>query len=338
MCHWLDQQSVIVRAPAKLNFHLEVLGRRSDGFHDLETVMVKLDLHDTLLFRLADERTSDLRSDGDETRIVFRCRCVSPFFQSHLLRLPPIPTDDSNLVVRAARLISNAFICSKGTPPPAVEIDLIKRIPVEAGLGGGSSDAAATLVGLNTLWGLSMPPEELEVLAAELGSDVPFFINTHTAAICRGRGEQITPIPIRGNFPILLAQPGSGLSTPAVFKKWSEDHTEGTSRAVEPIQQALADGNGFSVSHLLFNALQAPAERLNSQLLQITSLFRKLPIPGTLMTGSGSCCFGICHSFRQAASLSPLLNAARNARVCVTSLHHKRMHHGYHRSSYQVNG
>ncbi|MAT14978.1 MAG: 4-(cytidine 5'-diphospho)-2-C-methyl-D-erythritol kinase [Planctomyces sp.] len=333
MCHWLDQQSVIVRAPAKLNFHLEVLGRRSDGFHDLETVMVKLALHDTLLMR-----TLDVRSAEGKTRIDFRCRYASPFFQSNPARPAPIPDDESNLVVRAARLLAETFTCSRGTSPPGTEITLIKRIPVEAGMGGGSSDAAAALVGLNALWGLSLPTEKLEALAAELGSDVPFFINTHTAAICRGRGEQITPIPVRGNFSIILAQPGSGLSTPAVFRRWSEDHNTGTSRSVEPIQQALAEGKTSEVSHLLFNALQAPAERLNSQVSQITSLFRKLPLPGTLMTGSGSCCFGICHSFRQAASLSPRLAAARIARVCVTSLHHKRMHHGYHRSSYQVNG
>ncbi|MCA9042024.1 MAG: 4-(cytidine 5'-diphospho)-2-C-methyl-D-erythritol kinase [Planctomycetaceae bacterium] len=324
MCQWLDRQSVLLRAPAKLNLHLEVLGRRTDGFHDLETVMVKLDLHDTLLLRLGEAANSN---------IDFRCHYASPFFEVNSSSPPPIPTDSSNLVIKAARLLQTTTNSHRD-----IQIELTKRIPVQAGLGGGSSDAAATLVGLNELWGLNLSIPELEQLAAQLGSDVPFFINTHTAAICRGRGEQITPISVRGNFPLILAQPKTGLSTPAVFNKWSENYSKSSSRSVKPIQQALTEGKTSTVSRLLFNALQVPAEELNSQLMQLTSLFRKFPVPGTLMTGSGSCCFGICHSFRQAASLSPLLRAARIARVCVTSLHHKRMHHGYHRSSYQTNG
>ncbi|MEZ6048448.1 MAG: 4-(cytidine 5'-diphospho)-2-C-methyl-D-erythritol kinase [Planctomycetaceae bacterium] len=311
MFQWLDGQSVLMRAPAKLNLHLQVLGRRTDGFHDLETVMVKLALHDTL--RLSKLSSS---SSEDPSHINLSVLACAPFFQQAAGSLPLIPTDERNLVVRAARLLQFETGCTAGA-----DIELYKRIPVEAGLGGGSSDAAATLVGLNQLWGLSLSVTELETLAAKLGSDIPFFINTHTAALCRGRGELITPIPVRCNFPVLLAQPENGLSTPAVFKKWGEINAVSDQHSVGPILDALRLGKSATVSHLLSNALQSPAEHLSPQLLQLTSLLRKFNLPGFLMTGSGSCCFGLCHSFRQATSLSSHLRATRMARVSVSTLH-----------------
>ncbi|QDU81834.1 4-diphosphocytidyl-2-C-methyl-D-erythritol kinase [Polystyrenella longa] len=328
MCHWPDGQSILARAPAKLNLHLEVLGRRDDGFHDLETVMVKLDLHDTLQFR-----TINTDANVDESSIQLDCRYSSPFFQSDVSSPPPIPVDESNLIVKAARLLQQTTGVTQGA-----HIELVKRIPVQAGLGGGSSDAAATLVALNQLWGLNYSTAELSQLAAQLGSDVPFFIDSSTAAVCRGRGEIITPVTIRGNFPVILAQPGSGLSTPTVFKKWSELSSQKACRSVEPLLEAMSSGKTNSVARLLFNALQIPAEQLNAQLKQLISLFQKFALPGTLMTGSGSCCFGICQSFRQATSISSLLRTAPFSRVCVTTLHHNRMHHGYYRSTYQANG
>ena len=227
-----------------------------------------------------------------------------------------IPTDESNLVVKAARLLQSTSQTSLGA-----NLVLHKRIPIEAGMGGGSSDAAATLVGLNQLWSLGLSVYELEQLAAQLGSDIPFFINSHTAAICRGRGEQISSVPVRCNFPIVIVQPSTGLSTPKVFKEWSEKKPTGLPCSVTPLKNALAEGNHNATSSLLYNALQIPAARLNTQVLHLMNMFQKFSVNGSLMTGSGSACFGLCRSVRQATSLASRLRAARMGRVYVASFH-----------------
>ena len=162
--------SLAVHTPAKLNLSLEVLGRRPDGYHELETVMVSIGLYDTLLF------TEDR---AHETRL----RCHSVVTQSrHRSELSSGP---DNLIVQAAELLRQTTGCDRG-----VTIDLWKRIPMQAGLGGGSSDAAATLVGLNRFWQLGLSSSELHDLASQLGSDVNFFLDSPIAANARGVGNR----------------------------------------------------------------------------------------------------------------------------------------------------
>jgi len=163
-----DGAALRVDAPAKLNLFLEVLGRRDDGFHELETLMVTISLHDTL--RFTEEPTPAIR---------LRCHGRGGVDGA-------VPAGDDNLVVRAAKLLQEHSGTSRGAT-----IDLWKRIPLSAGLAGGSTDAAAALVALDRLWELGLAPEELLSLAAELGSDVAFFVRGVPAAICRGRGEEI---------------------------------------------------------------------------------------------------------------------------------------------------
>ena len=159
----MPNTSLTLNAYAKLNLTLEALGRREDGYHDIASIIQTVDLRDTLTLEPADE---------------FSLECDAPELDSH-----------ENLALRAAILLKASVGCDKGA-----RIAISKRIPVSAGLGGGSSDAAATLVGLNRLWGLGLSLGELTPLAARLGSDVPFFLRGGTAMVS-GRGERVRPLP-----------------------------------------------------------------------------------------------------------------------------------------------
>lgn len=183
--------TLTVQAPAKLNLTLDVLGRRPDGFHELESLMVTVGWFDTLTFAPADGFTLWVTgADG-------------------------VPTDESNLVTRAATAL--ATIADRSAD---AAICLHKRIPHEAGLGGGSSDAAAALLGLNELWGCGLSRDELSEVAATIGSDVPFFLCGSAAGVVRGRGERVEPIAAGPPRWALLAKPPVGLSTAAVFAAW----------------------------------------------------------------------------------------------------------------------
>lgn len=183
-----------VYAPAKINLSLEIKGRRADGFHDIETLIAPISLAD----RLTIERKG---SDGG---IRFSCND------------PSLPSGEENLVVRAARLFQKATRILAG-----IEITLEKKIPHSAGLGGGSSDAAATLVRLNSLFDTRLDQGALMRLADEIGSDVPFFI-VGSAAVCRGRGEIVEAANMPTRFHVLLVKPDFGVPTPGVYGRWKD--------------------------------------------------------------------------------------------------------------------
>ncbi|WP_216902846.1 4-(cytidine 5'-diphospho)-2-C-methyl-D-erythritol kinase [Synechococcus sp. CCY 9618] len=185
---------VTVRAPAKINLHLEVLGLRPDGFHELAMVMQSIDLSDTLVLRTTADAGIRLRSDSQE-----------------------LPTDGSNLIVKAAQRLRDRV----GLPELGMECTLHKRIPIGAGLAGGSSDGAAALVGLDALWGLGLGRERLHGLAAELGSDMPFCLEGGTQ-LCFGRGERLEPVPHAGaaqRAVLLLKHPAASVSTPWAYAR-----------------------------------------------------------------------------------------------------------------------
>ena len=165
-----------IRAPAKVNLFLEVLAKRPDGYHDIETLMVAVNIFDTLKFR--EDSSGDIRLACNR---------------------PELSTGPDNLVVRAAALLKRQTGCEKGA-----RIRLVKRIPLAAGLAGGSSDAAVTLIGLNRLWKLQLSPKQLMSLATELGSDVAFFFST-PAAWCTGRGERVTRLRLGKPLWFVLA-------------------------------------------------------------------------------------------------------------------------------------
>ncbi len=296
--------TVTVFAPAKLNLFLNVLGKREDGYHELETLMVSVGLYDTLTF-------SDRSTGGDSTgRVTLLCRDGGRPVRG----MPPrdLPgSGEDNLVVRAARLLQSATGTSRGA-----KIDLVKRIPLSAGLAGGSSDAAAALAGLNRLWDLRLSLPELSALAAKLGSDVPFFLCMAPAAICRGRGEVVEPLRLSSQFWFVIARPPSGLSTAEVYRHCRPSPI--ASSAAE-LAARLARGPLRAASDLFHNSLQEPAERLSADVTRLKTAFARQPFAGHMMSGSGTSYFGVCRSRRQAVQLASRLKAMRLGDVFAVS-------------------
>lgn len=269
--------TLTVAAPAKLNLSLRVTARRPDGFHELETVMVKINLADTLQF--------SPREDGTLTLDVVQ------LYPRSLGRID-VPVTADNLVLKAAELLRQETGCRQGAA-----ITLWKRIPAAAGLGGGSSDAALTLTSLNALWSLGLSGAELSTLAARLGSDIPFFVAEAAWALCTGRGECLEPLPIQACLPVVLAKPQSGLSTAAVYRGCvPQPDAAGSAELIA----ALRSGRIEAVARSLLNSLQAPAERLNPEVTALRRRFERLDVVGHQLTGSGSAYFGLCRDARQA--------------------------------------
>lgn len=268
-------ETLRVLAPAKINLALEILGRRPDGYHDLRTTMLSVRRYDELSF---------IPNAGEE--VLLRVLPSSPNFVD-------VPTDDRNLIIKAARLLQSKTGCRKG-----VAITLRKQIPSQAGLGGGSSDAAATLVGLNRFWKLGLSSSDLHPLAAQLGSDINFFIDSPVAAVCTGRGEQVEEVCLPSGIPIVLIKPSTGLSTGDVFREWS--------RPSPPSDNILKENEKVTWKGITFgfgNDLEAPARRLNPQIDRVLKTLKAESVPSA-MTGSGSACFAICRSTRQAQAIA----------------------------------
>ncbi len=246
-----------VAAPAKLNLFLHITGRRPDGYHLLQSVFMLIDWCDTLHF--------ELRSDGQITR-------------SDLLAgtAEPLPAED--LVVRAARALQSACGTSLG-----VHIGLEKRIPAQAGMGGGSSDAASCLLALQRLWGVRLPPAELQALALTLGADVPFFLCGGHAWV-EGVGEKITPLALPA-ARFVVVKPPSGLSTDAIFR--APGLTRDTETATIQGFAANANGHAYEFGH---NDLQPVAQALCPQVGQSLDWLSMQHLKGR-MTGSGSAVF-----------------------------------------------
>ncbi|NOG83947.1 MAG: 4-(cytidine 5'-diphospho)-2-C-methyl-D-erythritol kinase [Planctomycetes bacterium] len=260
---------VRICAPAKINLFLEVVRKREDGYHDLETVMQEIDLVDNLTFKETEEGVS---LDCDDKSI---------------------PCGEENLVCKAANLIIQECGIKKG-----VNISLKKNIPVGAGLGGGSSDAAATLKALNMLWRVGLTDEELMAFAAKLGSDVAFFIKGKTS-LCKGRGEIIYPIEVKNKLNYLLIFPHIRIDTITIYKNLKIGLTKNR-KDVSFFLDIIERGNAESVGKLLFNRLEEPVFSLYPNLLQLKSFLKQFDFCGLLVSGSGSSIVGLCSSREQA--------------------------------------
>jgi 4-diphosphocytidyl-2-C-methyl-D-erythritol kinase len=291
--------TVTVFAPAKLNLFLNVLGKREDGYHELESLMVSVGLYDTLTF-----------SDDSPGQVTLRCRDGGRPARGMPPRDLPESGED-NLVMRAARLLQTATGTRRGA-----KIDLVKRIPLSAGLAGGSSDAAAALAGLNRLWDLRLSLPELSALAARIGSDVPFFLCIAPAAICRGRGEVVEPLRLSSRFWFVIARPQSGLSTAEVYRHCRPSTT---ARSAGELALRLARGRLQAAAGLFHNSLQEPAERLSADVTRLKTAFARQPFAGHMMSGSGTSYFGLCRSRRQAVQLASRLKAMRLGDVFAVS-------------------
>lgn len=264
--------TVVVRAPAKVNLFLEVLGKRSDGYHEIATLMVAVSLYDTLEFK----------EDGAGA---IRLSCDSP----------DLSTGPDNLVCRAAELLRRHTGCDRGA-----HIRLRKRIPLAAGLAGGSSDAAATLAGLNRLWRLGQARDELAGLGAELGSDVPFFFAT-PAAWCTGRGERVEPLVLGRTLHFVLLCPPVGLATAEVYRNVTVAAEPETGAA---IRQAAIAGDVEEVGRRLHNRLQPAAERLCPAVAVGVARLAALKPAGQAMSGSGSSLFALGRDSSEARRLA----------------------------------
>lgn len=285
-----DAALVTVHAPAKINLFLEVRGRRADGFHEIETLMAGLSLGDTLVF-------AQKASDGVE----FECRwghgTVARFAAAAAESGSEldVPTGPDNLAWRAIELLRLRAGDSPAGQQRGAKVLLVKRIPAAAGLGGASSDAAAALVAANIGWELHWPHERLSALAAELGSDVPFFL-TSGAANCRGRGELIERVRLP-RMHVVVVRPPVGLSTPAVYRACQPAEKPSDST---PLVAALALGNVAGAARHLVNRLQAPAATLTPWIDRLQAEFSRVDCLGHQMSGSGSSYFGLCRSARHA--------------------------------------
>lgn len=276
-----------MRCPAKLNLYLRVVGRRADGYHELETVFQTIDLCDELAVR------------GVSGRVRLRCNSAEA------------PSDHSNLVVRAASLLRarpEAFV-SHGAV-----LTLSKAIPTGAGLGGGSSDAAAALVLLNRLWELGLTVDSLRWLAAELGSDVPFFLEGG-AAIGRGRGEVLEPLPDAPTRWFVLAKPPAGVATP-----WAYAHYRPVGRNGVGLTDFLAAWQSDEPAAIAAGLRNDLEPGVLAERPDIAALLEALLAAGAVnarMTGSGACVFGVCESEAQARSVAERLKASTDAWVAV---------------------
>lgn len=254
---------VYEKAPAKINLLLDVLRKRDDGYHEVEMIMTMVDLADRL-------EMSELPRD----QIVLSSQAGF------------IPLDEKNLAFQAARLLKERYGVKQG-----VYIHLDKHIPVAAGLAGGSSDAAATLRGLNRLWRLGLSENELESLGAELGSDVPFCIRGGTA-IARGRGERLESIDSPPPCWVVLAKPPINVSTAEVYGKFRV-HELKEHPSIAGMADAIARQSFPDVCARLGNALESVTLSRYPEVRQIKEVMTRLGADGVLMSGSGPTVFGL---------------------------------------------
>lgn len=271
---------ITIKAPAKINLFLDVFGERRDGYHNIKSLLLPIALFDTI--RL-------------EPRATNISAIISP-----VCRFKGIPwsfsmgNDDENLITRAAKLLKTWTGCRKGAA-----IFLTKRIPIGAGLGGGSADAAAVLTGLNRLWKTGLSKKQLMEIGARIGCDVPALI--HGGALCmQGRGENIKPINqlIKRDFWILLVYPGFAISTGDIYRRFNYYHKRNLPRPAASsnpsfnlVMSGLRLGSGHLVGKGLFNALQETVFCKYPLLEMIKNSLEKAGAEHVLLTGSGSTVF-----------------------------------------------
>lgn len=253
---------VLEKAPAKINLSLDVLRKREDGFHEVKMIMTTIDLAD---------RVELVELPVDEIRIISHNRFV--------------PDDQRNLAYQAARLLKDRYHIKRG-----VSISITKTIPVAAGLAGGSSDAAATLRGLNKLWKLGLTLDELARLGAKIGSDVSFCVYGGTA-LATGRGEVIQHIDPPPHCWVVLAKPTIGVSTADVYKSLSIQSIEHPD--VDGMVEALHRSDYNQICSLMGNVLESVTLRMHPEVANIKDQMKRFGADAVLMSGSGPTVFGL---------------------------------------------
>jgi 4-diphosphocytidyl-2-C-methyl-D-erythritol kinase len=255
-----------VLAPAKINLSLKILGQRNDGFHEVDTLIAPISLYDEIGIEKRPEKGIKFRCDD-----------------------PSVPQGSDNLVVRAAKTF---FETTK--IEPAVSIELKKKIPHSAGLGGGSSDAASVLLALEDRFETKLSREALAEMAEPLGSDVPFFL-FQSAAVCKGHGEMVMPVKLQRPFPILLLKPGFAVSTAWAYSRWQD------SREIPGIRYEAQEFAGQTFA----NDLERPVFEKFVFLAQLKMwLLSQSEVGAALMSGSGSTMFAVMREDADADSVA----------------------------------
>jgi 4-diphosphocytidyl-2-C-methyl-D-erythritol kinase len=278
-------------AHAKVNLCLRVLARRGDGYHDIDTILHAISLADEI----------EAVADGSgEVRVVVRAGAP----------VGALPAEEDDLVTRAARALA-----ARSPRPVGARVEVVKRIPVGAGLGGGSSDAAATLLALNELWGLRLGRAQLAEVASGLGSDVPFFLSGGSMR-ARGRGEVLSPVRVGARLWFVLGLATSPLLTREVYGRWSPR----TGRGGEPgLTSALAAGDPSAVGRALRNDLEEAAFALRPELPEAKRALLDAGALGALVSGSGPTLFGLARDEEHAAALAAAVAGAFDRTEIVAS-------------------
>lgn len=278
--------ALTVDCPAKVNLFLETHGVRPDGYHEIETVMQTITLYDRITLEPAPEITL-MCSD------------------------PELPAGRENLAYKAA-----ASVISESGVSGGVRIHLEKHIPAQSGLGGGSSNAAGVMAGLNILYGLNWPASRLAQIGAKIGSDVPFFIYGGTA-LCRGRGELIQPITIDYTIRYVLCCPLAGLSTAEVYKKIDDFGLTMPERGATFFVESLKSGDLAGLNHNLFNRLGQAAVLMSSEVSKAIGALSEISGLNATVTGSGSAVFVVVDSVSRAGEIAVEMRKRNLGRVFV---------------------
>ncbi len=262
----------ILDARAKINLFLEIIRKRDDGFHEVAMILQSIDLSDQIQLSL---------TDGD---MVLTC--------DH----PEVPQDHTNLAIKAARLMKETYGC-----PGGVAIDIEKRIPVAAGLAGGSTNAAAVLVGLNQLWQLGLTIGDLQELSAQIGSDIPFCVNGGTQ-LATGRGEILEPLLDLKGIPLILAKPRNfGISTAWAYRAYHETPAPARPEGgMHEMLSAISQSDPQAIGHHLFNDLEFPAITHHQPISALKNRLLQAGAIGAMMSGSGPSVFAIMPSWEHA--------------------------------------
>jgi len=262
-------RNTVIRSYAKLNIGLKVVGNRADGYHDLDMIIVPIELHDSM-YLVEMKKAVDHYVTMDDFSI----------------------TDfDNNVATRAINLLYEECKIQ-----PKIKLDIHKVIPSKAGLGGGSSNAAFTLTGLNSFLKLNVPEEKLLEMAQKLGSDVPFFIRCKPMR-CQGTGNIFSPITIKNDYYVLIVKPDQGCKTVDIFNKY--DSMKQESGNIENIIKALENGDDELLAKSLFNDLEAPAFEYLPEIKTIKEKMISMGLKIVCMTGSGSCVYALSTSKSQ---------------------------------------
>ena len=260
-----------INAYAKINLGLDIIGKRPDGYHDLKMIMQTIDLHDVITLEVIPE----VNGSSEEGSIIVTCSDGS------------LPADETNLAGKAARLLFKEFSITDN-----LEIDIVKNIPVAAGLGGGSADAAAVLRGVNEFFGLELSDEELMERGAKLGADIPFLIRGGTAT-AHGIGEIIEPLGTPDGLSVILAVPDIRVSTKEVYEEYDRIAFDGPHPDIDHLKAAIEMDDTGCIPEFLGNVLEKVTILKHPVIDKIKEIMMSNGAAGALMSGSGPAVFGL---------------------------------------------